>query len=176
MSAKVKLVAGAVFACLLLGALVSAPANAWLLAPPKKKVYWGVSDTGDPADFGEFSNALNKHPAVIQSFRTWGSDFDESIRRWQIARARPMIHISTAGPHGEVITPRGIARGKGDGYLVDLNRIAAESRHVLYIRLMAEMNAHWNPYSAFDASGRFRGASHSTRAFRRAWRRVVIVV
>ena len=67
-------------------ALLAAPALAFSpLKPPGKKVYWGVSDTGDPADFGQFADVLAKHPAVIQSFRTWGTDFDEVIRRWQTA-------------------------------------------------------------------------------------------
>ncbi len=40
--------------------------------PKGKQVYFGVSDTGDPASFGEFSEAVSKHPAVIESFRAWG--------------------------------------------------------------------------------------------------------
>ena len=53
----------------------AAPASAGLLEPSGKKVWFGVSDTGDPAQFGEFSTAVEKHPAVIESFRTWGSEF-----------------------------------------------------------------------------------------------------
>ena len=64
--------------------------------PRGKKVFFGVSDTGDPADFGQFSSALDKHPALIETFRTWGADFPESIERWQAARARPVLHITTA--------------------------------------------------------------------------------
>jgi hypothetical protein len=103
-----KLAAGVFLACSLLLALAAAaPVRADLLVPPGKKVWWGVSDTGDPADFGEFSDDLNKHPAVMQSFRTWDSDFDEVIRRWQIANARPIIHISTEDNNtgAELITP-----------------------------------------------------------------------
>ena len=44
-----------------------------VLVPKGKQVYFGVSDTGDPASFGEFSEAVSKHPAVIESFRAWGS-------------------------------------------------------------------------------------------------------
>jgi len=40
---------------------------------------------------------------------------------------------------------------------------------------MSEMNGHWNTYAAFGANGRSRGATHSTRAFRAAWRRTVII-
>ncbi|HET9198432.1 MAG TPA: hypothetical protein VFN92_09280, partial [Solirubrobacterales bacterium] len=37
-------------------ALLAAPALGFSpLKPPKNKVYWGVSDTGDPADFGQFA-------------------------------------------------------------------------------------------------------------------------
>ena len=107
---------GAVLACLLLIALATAaPASASLLLPPGKKVYFGVSDTGNMADFGHFSDAVHKHPAVIESFRTWGSDFPDSIRRWQTARARPMIHISTADNNDghEIISLPQIAAGRG---------------------------------------------------------------
>ena len=80
-------------------ALLASPARAGLLEPSGKKVWFGVSDTGDPAAFGQFSSAVGHHPAVIESFRTWGSDFPDSIVRWQTARARPMIHITTADSH-----------------------------------------------------------------------------
>ena len=52
-----------------------------------------------------------KHPAVIESFRTWGTDFPDSIVRWQTARARPMIHITTADPNDghELISLQAIA-------------------------------------------------------------------
>ena len=149
------------------------PAEARPYLPPKGKVLTGVSGGEYPTGF---NRQVRKHQAVFQTFTLWGYRPDRVVARSIASRARPMIHISTAGPRGEVITPRGIARGRGDAYLVDLNRIAAESRHILYIRLMAEMNGHWNPYCAFDASGRSRGPSHSTRAFRRAWRRTVTIV
>jgi hypothetical protein len=37
------------------------------------------------------------------------------------------------------------------------------------------MNAHWNPYSAYGASGR-RDAAHSTRWFKRAWKRMAVIL
>lgn len=149
------------------------PALAAAYLPPKGKVFTGVSGGEYPSGF---NRGVRKHQAIFQTFTLWGYRPDRVIARSLAARARPMIHISTAGPRGEVISPLGIARGRGDAYLIDLNRIAAASGHVLYVRLMAEMNAYWNPYSAFDASGRSRGRSHSTRAFRQAWRRVVTIV
>ena len=47
-------------ASVLMLVLIAAPAASagGLLKPPGKKVYWGVSDTGDPADFGQFAAFL----------------------------------------------------------------------------------------------------------------------
>jgi hypothetical protein len=159
-------------------ALTAAPAGAGLLEPPGKKVYFGVSDTGDPASFGEFSTALQKHPAVIESFRTWGSDFPDSIRRWQIARARPMIHITTADNNDghEILSPRAIARGAGDDYLVRLNRLFAEKEMRSYVRPLGEPNRCLNVYAAYDCAGHFRGAAHSPRNYRRAFRRIYVII
>lgn len=165
---------------LALAAAVAAPspAAADLLLPPGKKVYFGVSDTGDPADFGAFSRDTDQHPAVIQSFRSWGSDFPESIRRWQIARARPMLHITTADNNSgaEVITPAQIAAGGGDAYLVRLNLLFARKRMRAYIRPLGEPNRCLNVYAAYDCEGRARGRGHSTRAYKRAFRRIYVIV
>ena len=89
-----------------------------------------------------------------------------------------MLHISTQDGYGtrEVVTPRGIARGDGDRYLVGLNRRIAEHGQPTYIRLMAEMNQANNGYAAFDRSGRPRGPSHSTAAFKQAWRRATLIL
>jgi len=149
-----------------------------LLKPPGKKVYWGVSDTGDPADFGQFADVLHKHPAVMQSFRTWGTDFDEVIRRWQIARARPMIHVTTADTNSgaELITPAQIAAGLGDAYLVRLNKLFANKKMRAYVRPLGEPNRCLNVYAAYDCSGASRGPEHSPRAYKRAFRRIYVIV
>ena len=160
-------------------ALLAAPAVAFSpLKPPGKKVYWGVSDTGDPADFGQFADALNKHPAVIQSFRTWGTDFDEVIRRWQIARARPMIHLSTADNNtgAELITPAQIGAGAGDRYLVRLNKLFYEKKMRAYVRPLGEPNRCLNVWAAYDCAGASRGPEHSSRAYKRAFRRIYVIV
>jgi hypothetical protein len=174
--------AGATCAALALLALAlfgAAPAAAGgLLQPPGKKVYFGVSDTGDPAHFGQFSDAVNKHPAVIESFRTWGSDFPDSIRRWQIARARPMIHITTAdsGDGHELISPQGIAEGGGDEYLVRLNRLFFEKGMRAYVRPLGEPNRCLNVYAAYDCEGNLRDDAHHPRWYKRAFRRIYVIV
>ena len=89
-----------------------------------------------------------------------------------------MLHISTAQNYGvpEVISPRGIARGQGDAYLLSLNRRIDEAGEPVYVRLMAEMNQTNNAYCAFNANGSSRGASHSTSAFKDAWRRSTLIL
>ncbi len=180
MSPKAKPALRVVLACLLLVALATASsASAFsLLKPPGKKVYFGVSDTGDMADFGHFSEAVNKHPAVIESFRTWGSDFPDSIRRWQTARARPMLHITTADNNDghELISLPGIAAGQGDRYLVRLNKLFYEKGMRAYIRPLGEPNRCLNVYAAYDCSGASRGPEHSTRAYKRAFRRIYVIL
>ena len=73
----------ALLAALVLCLLGAPTAGAGALQPRGEKIFFGISDTGDSADFGAFSKLLDKHPALIESFRTWGSDFPESIERWQ---------------------------------------------------------------------------------------------
>ncbi len=156
----------------------AAPAGAGLLEPRGKQVFFGVSDTGDPAQFGEFSTALSKHPALIESFRSWGSDFHGSIERWQTARARPMLHITTAdsGDGHEILTPRAIANGAGDDYLVRLNRFFWAKKMRAYVRPLGEPNRCLNVYASYDCGGGARDAAHKPRWYRLAFRRVYVIV
>jgi hypothetical protein len=175
---KVRAAACALAALVALALAAAAPAGASLLEPPGKKVWFGVSDTGDPAQFGEFSNAVDKHPAVIESFRTWGSDFPDSIQRWQTARARPMIHITTADNSDghEIVTPRAIAEGAGDEYLIRLNRLFYEKEMRAYIRPLGEPNRCLNVYASYDCGGNARGGDHTPRWYKLAFRRIYVIV
>lgn len=159
--------------------LAAAPAaGAQSLVPKGKQIYFGVNDTGDPADFGQFTAALGKHPALIQTFRSWGATFPKSIERWQTARARPILHITTADNNSgaELITPRSIAAGAGDGYLIRLNKLFWRKRMPAYIRPLGEPNRCRNVYSSYDCEGGLRSAAHAPRWYKRAFRRIHIVV
>ncbi len=164
----------AVALCLL--AAASAPAGT--LLPKGKKIFFGVSDTGNPADFGHFSADLHKHPALIESFRSWGAEFPDSIERWQSARARPVLHLTTAdsGDGHELISPRSIAQGYGDEYLVRLNRLFWEKKMPAYIRPLGEPNRCLNVYAAYDCAGNLRDSAHKPRWYRLAFRRIYIIV
>jgi hypothetical protein len=168
-------------AATLAAALCLAPASdaqAGVLLPKGKKIFFGVSDTGDSADFGQFSSALHKHPALIESFRSWASDFPESIERWQAARARPVLHITTAdaGDGHELISPRAIAQGYGDDYLIRLNRLFWEKGMAAYIRPLGEPNRCLNVYASYDCAGALRDAAHKPRWYRQAMRRIYLLL
>jgi hypothetical protein len=152
-------------------ALPAASAGAPFL-PPAGRVFAGVTG-GSP---GSFAAEVGKHAAVFQYFSAWNQPTQYMLDGAAAAHARLMVHISTVSGSREEITPKGIALGSGDGYLLRLNQAIAASGRVVYIRLMAEMDGHWNAYSAYNADGSSRGPDHSTAMFRQAWRRTVLIV
>jgi hypothetical protein len=153
-------------------ALSAASATAQAYLPPPGQSFQGV--TGEPV--AAYEQAVGKHPAVYQVFSAWGEFLPGMFADAAAARARVMIHITTASGTREMITPAGIASGQGDGWLIALNHAIAASGHPVYIRLMAEMDGSWNPYSAYNANGSPRDAAHSTREFRLAWKRVTLIL
>jgi len=92
-------------------------------------------------------------------------------------RDEPMLGLST-GSEGaaETITPRQIALGAGDEFLLAINQAIAQWGKSVFVRPLAEMNGHWNAYSAFDKSGSARGPDHSTAEFRGAFARIYLLL
>ena len=84
-----------------------------------------------------------------------GLRLPESIERWQAARARPILHVTTAdsGDGHELISPRSIAQGYGDDYLIRLNRLFWEKKMHAYIRPLGEPNRCLNVFASYDCSG-----------------------
>ena len=87
--ATVAALAAALAVALLCAAAMPAAAGAGNLAPQGKKLFFGISDTGDPADFGAFSKLTSKHPALIETFlhavlraRRVLEPGDRLVRRW----------------------------------------------------------------------------------------------
>jgi hypothetical protein len=146
--------------------------------PPDRGIFHGVTDTGSVRDYQVFNSRVGAHTALMESFGRWnGQHLGAGLHRWRVTHTRGVLSLSTApGGQPEVISPRGIARGFGDRYILSVGRTIARSGQVVYIRLFPEMNGYWNPYSAFNSDGSSRGPSHSTSAFRDAWRRIVTIV
>lgn len=159
---------------LLIGA---AKADAKSLLPPSGQTYFGVTDTGEASQFRDFARSIGKHPPVIQTFHPWGNSLHQAMPRWKSVRARPMLHITTKADDGtELITPRQIALGRGDDYLLRLNTSLDRKEIRAYIRPMGEPNRCLNPYAAVDCSGNVRGGSYSYRWYKSAFRRIAIIV
>lgn len=171
----------AALGALLVAAAWLAPARAdaaRAYTPPGNKIFAGVSDFGNKAGYFDFADAVGSRVAVMQAFEVWGGKLEEAKKRWKRTETRGMLSISTSPCYecGGVISPRQIASGKGDAYLYRLNRFLADWNKPTYVRLFPEMNGHWNAYAAFNADGSSRGASHKTKHFKRAWRRIVLIV
>ncbi|MGK2955066.1 MAG: hypothetical protein ACSLFI_05275 [Solirubrobacterales bacterium] len=157
--------------------LAAGRADARSLTPPKGKTFFGVTDTGEASDFRDFARAVGKHPPVIQTFHPWGNSLHTAMPRWKSVRARPMLHITTRSDNGtELITPRQIAKGLGDDYLLRLNTSLDRKRIRTYIRPMGEPNRCLNPYAGVDCSGNVRGGSYSFRWYKQAFRRIAVVI
>ena len=145
--------------------------------PPEGQVYLGVTDTGDANSFRDFARSIGKHPPVIQTFHPWGNSLHTAMPRWKSVRARPMLHITTRADDGtELITPRQIALGRGDDYLLRLNSGLSKKHIITYIRPLGEPNRCLNAYAVVDCSGYSRGASYSHRWYKSAFRRIAIIV
>ncbi|MDX6589208.1 MAG: hypothetical protein QOI84_482 [Solirubrobacterales bacterium] len=171
----VKLLATVATVVLLLG---TAPARAAFLQPGPGQIFLGVSDSGVSSQFTEFSELIGKHPPVIETFRAWGDDLTGSVKRWQKAEARPILHISTADPNDghELIDPRQIANGYGDNYLIGLNYLFWSQGIRAYVRPLGEPNRCLNVYASFDCEGNLRGAQHKPYWYRQAFRRIYILL
>ncbi len=158
-------------AALVLG--LSAP-SAWSSAylPPKHEIFQGVA--GQP--ISSYVQAAGKRPAVYEIFAAWGEYLPGIFQDAANAHARLMLHITTGSGTQEMITPQQIAQGQGDAWLIAINQAMYGSGLVSYVRLMAEMDAYWNDYSAYNQDGSWRGPSHSTAAYRNAWRRVTLIM
>jgi hypothetical protein len=159
--------------------LVIAPAaSARTYAPKNGFAYHGVSDTGSAADFFGFADQVGAHPALMQEFFHWRVPLTTgAFERWAETDTLGVLSLSTTTGEGEeVITPREIAQGRDDRYVLRLARTIFEAHQTVYVRLMAEMNGYWNAYCAFNSDGSARRGGHSTHWYKQAWRRFALII
>jgi hypothetical protein len=160
---------------------VGAPAaGAAAYGPPAGSVFHGGLGGYGANAVADFTAQSGKHPAVFQYFVNWRSAprdlgfVERLVAQTQAAGSRTALAVTT---NGTPLTPRAIARGEGDAFLVGLNAIAA--RHAsapTYVRLLSEMNNGANSYAAYDEHGRSRGRAFTPGQFVRAWRRATLVL
>ena len=164
------------FLALLTMALAPAAASADPYTAPGNKVLWGGQGGYTAGSIGAFAQQSGKHPAVFNYFIDWRGDFNwlgQRLEDAERAKSRAMLSVSTEETG---ISLRDLARGAGDGFLVGLNRLVDEHGEVVYLRPLSEMNNANNPYSAYDHNGRPRGPAFTTDWFKKAWRRIALVV
>ena len=159
----------------LLTLAIAPAASAATLLPPKKKVYTGVTGS---TSVSKFKRQVGKHPSVFGFFHRWNGPTGYIYDSVDRSGSRLMIHISTQDGYGtpEAVTPREIADGAGDRYLIKTNRQIADYGKPTYVRFLAEMNQTNNGYCAYNRDGSSRGPAHSTKAFKQAWRRATIIL
>jgi hypothetical protein len=152
-----------------------ATASAQPYLPPPGKVWNGVT-AGFEVD--DFQSRTGKHPAIWQHFIAWGGNYQYTLENSRNARARLMYHLSTSKGQNrpERFSPGEIARGAGDGFLVALTRDIAATGAPAYMRLLGEMNNCNNAYAAYDCGGGRRDGDHSAATFKRAWKRVYLIM
>ena len=157
------------------GAALPSAAAADPFAPPKGKVFNGLTAGFDTGDFQHYAG---KHPAVWQHFIAWGGSYQYTIKNSARAGARLMLHIGTARGQNmpEKYSPAEIARGQGDQFLVNLTRDIADVGAPVYIRLMGEMNNCNNAYSSYSCGGGRRDAAHSAANWKLAWKRAYLIL
>ena len=125
-----------------------------------------------------FRDQTNQATDVNLDFISWGvhkqTYLDNTL---EAVKPIPAISFGTVNKYGnEAITPAGLAKGKGDRVLIDLAQALDRFGSFAYIRPYAEMNGYWNPYSAYNSNGTYRGRAHSTKKLRMAFRRTYLIV
>jgi hypothetical protein len=121
-----------------------------------------------------FDQLTGQHSVTRHVIAGWGQS--TFAQMFATMRERPMLGLSAGAFGSESINSGAIAAGRGDDYLLALNRAAHEFGRSIFIRPFGEMNGHWNPYCAYNANGTPRDAAHSTRAFRKAFARIYLAV
>jgi hypothetical protein len=125
-----------------------------------------------------FHELTGQHSTAKHFFPSW----DVTAARLDLVleehRPVPLMAVQPKLPNdgGEAITPRGIARGYGDGYLIRLSLALNRFGTRAYVRPMPEMNGHWSTYCAYNKNGTRRNRAHSQTAFKNAFRRIYVIV
>ena len=169
--ARVRTICLALLAGLLL-ALSASSAMAQPYLPPAGRIYAGVT-AGHPRMYERQTKA---HAAVFQEFVNWGSNIDwaASLAQRNGSTLMLALQLATSGRHA--LSSAQIAAGKGDLWLKGLGNYLFWRAQPTYLRLMGEMDDYWSPSCAFTASGRSRGPAYSPAAFRKAWKRIVLIL
>jgi PKD repeat protein len=143
----------------------------------------GTRLLGITGNVGRFKDQTGQVSQVVQAFLGWnqGATYGTPFASLLPSLAPiPMLALNTGGgaraPGTEVVTPGGIAAGKGDAYLLALNAAIASWGKGIYVRPMAEMNNAATLWSGYRADGSPKDADHSPESYRKAFARIYLLL
>jgi hypothetical protein len=143
-------------------------------AAPRPRLQLGL--LGDPARFQAQTGQASSTRLLIVGWHQ-GVSAQYFSQLFATMLGQPMVGLSTGTEGGpEDLSPAAIAQGQGDSTLLALNQAVASFKQPIFVRPLAEMNAHWSAYSAFNSNGSARDAAHSTASFRKAFARISVIV
>jgi hypothetical protein len=134
--------------------------------PPPGRLFLGVVGP-DPADFDTLTG---KHHVLHVMFAEWRGDVGGLVRKEHDGGRLPVLSLPSS------VAPADIARGAEDARYMTLSRALNEKGEDVWVRILPEMNGAWNPWCAFDESGRSRGPKYATPQFVQAFRRVAVIL
>ena len=138
-------------------AVAPAVASASSFTAPHGKVLWGGQGGYSAGDIRDFARLSGLHPALYNYFISWNGS-DSALHwlsfRFADAKAEDAAVMLSISPEETRLTPRDLATGDGDAFLIALNQLIFEQAVVTYLRPLSEMNNGNNPYSPYDLSGR----------------------
>jgi hypothetical protein len=128
---------------------------------------------GDPSRFKSLTGQKSEVSHVFVNFRQ-GRGLGAILSQHGPV---PMVAL-VPGSYGRAVTatPQGIATGRNDGFLFQLNAaIASYPGSLFYLRPFPEMNGHWESNCAYNADGTRRPSYDSTAWSRKALARIAII-
>jgi hypothetical protein len=129
---------------------------------------------GDPT---RFQNQTGQDSQVRHTFVS----FAQTSSLLKIAASAgpvPMLALN-AGAYGARVTatPRGLATGENDAFLIRLNGVINDWQgDRFYVRPFPEMNAYWEATCAYNKNGTARGGAYTTAWNRKALARIAIIL
>ena len=147
--------------------------------PPKGHTRLGIGSV-NPTVFDQLTG--HHHDVWLQFAMLGGSwvrwngiakDINQAAQQDRIA----LITLSATRESDRAeLSPGALVSGIADDVLLSYSRQANASGQVVWFRPMQEMNASFMSYCAFNANGTRRAAAYSAWNYRRAYRRIAIIL
>jgi hypothetical protein len=143
-----------------------------LLALAATSILLGVH--GDPTRFQNQTGQQRQIGHAFMSFAQTNSIAQVAANAGPV----PMLALN-AGAYGATptATPRGLATGQNDGFLIRLNGVINDfAGDRFYVRPFPEMNAYWESTCAYNKNGTARGGPYTAAWNRKALARIAVIL